>query len=148
MQKVSLSNLTAVFNQDETVIISNDAVGMVSPTVLSVVFVNNTAGGVPIDYTLEIMTPPGIEHSCLLRSACMVCTAGDNCYDRALDFRLLDAINGTLYGTELNYTCPLAWEFENPEDPALHTLPFMTLQVGWDGNWTPRDQPGTCIGET
>ena len=101
---------------------------------------NNWANGGPVIDQLP----------CLMSAACMACdedtSAMNPCQSMGNDYDIFPAIAGNLYGTKLRYTCPLAWAFENPADPSVAAaLPEMIMEVNWEGEWTPHQEPGTCI---
>lgn len=67
-----------------------------------------------------------------------------SCATDADTYSFFNATEGTLYATSLRYSCPLAFEFVmNPKDPDVTQL-YVNMTCGWDGQWSPGSQLGTC----
>ena len=86
---------------------------------------------------------------CLALVLCETCFASDDpdCRDNVVNEYILDTRqfrNLTVYGTDLQYKCPLARHFDLNGDGTVID-PTVNLTCNWDQTWTPITEMPGCV---
>ena len=86
-----------------------------------------------VTYTGDIKLKP-----CLVRLACNQCADADSCNDTHFLSNPFDSQDLQMYGTHLQYSCPLAQKFNQTEW-------VQEMRCQWDGTWSGGSQLAPCI---
>lgn len=86
-----------------------------------------------VTYTGDIELKP-----CLVRLVCNNCSDADSCNNTEILSNPFDTQEVTMYGTHLEYWCPLAQKFNQ-----VNWTQEMECQ--WDGNWTGGNVLKPCV---
>ena len=113
---------------------------MYSVTLILDEFTTTNIFSVKIRHSKSLATP------CIIQISCRECdddkASDKKCYSELKLIDSYDFLNKTLFGTKLEYRCPLGDEF-NLTDGTV-SLPFF-MECNWNETWSPQNFLPVCI---